>query len=122
MKKLWNDAELDDDVDLLPTADTYNRVMQAAAKSQGAEAVEAILRELGEKFQSKGSNQLCPNSESFSVVIRAWLREVERQSKPDDRIESLQRAVDWLGSLRDVEVERDLSTAPELFIGVLKGT
>ena len=122
MKKLWNDAELDDDVDLLPTADTYNRVMQAAAKSQGAEAAEAILRELGEKFQSKGSNQLCPHSESFSVVIRAWLREVERQSKPDDRIESLQRAVDWLGSLRDVEVERDLSTAPELFIGVLKGT
>ena len=122
VKKLWSDAEFEDDEDLIPNTNIYNRVMEAVAASEGAEATENVLRELGEKFQSKGSNQLCPNSESFSVVIRAWLREVERKSDPDERADCLQRAAEWLWSLRDVEEERDLSTAPELFLGILKGT
>ena len=116
-----NHAEVSRDPALLPTTLIYNTVMKAVASSEGAEATESILRDLGERFRRDGSDKLCPNSESFSIVIRAWLRQVDQDPETDGQFEALQRAMEWLASVRDVEGEQNLSTAPDLFLSVLKG-
>lgn len=105
---------------MLPSNRTYNAVIQALAFSEGAEAAEELLLSLGEKFREEKSPELRPNSESFSLVIRAWILQARQHPDMSVRVQALRRAVEWLGSLREVEVEGDLSTAPELFLGVLR--
>jgi hypothetical protein len=90
------------------------------AASDGAEAAEELLLSLGEKFREDKSPELRPNSESFSLVIRAWIQQARHHPDMNVRVQALHRAVEWLGSLREVEVEGGLSTAPELFLGVLR--
>jgi hypothetical protein len=121
LKKMWNDSELDGNSDILPTNTTYNIVMKALAAAEGALEAENLLLALGDKYKEEKAHELCPNSESFAIVIRSWLQKAEQDSNTTERIQSLSRAVEWLTSLREVENEKNLSTAPELFIGVLRG-
>ena len=109
-----------DSINLLPTVNTYNTTMKALARTDGALATENLLLDLGEKYQKDRLPELCPNSESFSIVIRAWLSAAEQTGNVDDRIASLRRAVEWLSSLREIENEKNLSTAPDLYVGVLR--
>eukprot|EP00980_Cylindrotheca_fusiformis_P009300 scaffold2042_cov123-Cylindrotheca_fusiformis.AAC.7 len=123
LKKMWNDSELDGgDVSLiLPTKTTYNIVMRALlVEPEGALEAENLLLALGDKYKEEKDIELCPNSESFAIVIRAWLQTSERASNVTDRVQALGRAVEWLTSLREVENEKNLSTAPELYLRVLK--
>jgi hypothetical protein len=120
LKKLWNDAELESDMNLLPTTRTHNIVMKALAVTEDVQGAENLLLDLGDKFREEQAPERRPNSESFSVVIRAWLQKAEHHPNIDERTKSLDRAVEWLSSLREVENEKDLSTAPELFSGVLR--
>ena len=120
--------------ELCPTVSTYNAVMKALVSSPdsgGALAAENLLLDLGEKYRSLSSSstseelkrrygRLRPNSESFAIVIRAWLRESYDAYGADNKVACVIRAVEWLTSLHDVENENDLSTTPELFTGVLK--
>ncbi|KAL3922723.1 MAG: hypothetical protein SGILL_002053 [Bacillariaceae sp.] len=109
-----------EEINLLPTVTTYNTVMKALAWSEGALAAENLLLDLGEKYQQERIAELCPNSESFAIAIRAWLASADQSRNLDDRISSLKRAVEWLSSLREVENEKNLSTAPELYSGVIR--
>jgi hypothetical protein len=120
LKKLWNDSELNGDDKLLPTTNTYNIAMKALSASEGALAAENLLLDLGDKYKEEQTPELCPNSESFAIVIRAWLQKADSDPDVGERIHSLQRAVEWLSSLREVENEKNLSTSPELFMGVLR--
>lgn len=128
LKQLWKDYDLYPDStsesshksSLLPTVRTYNVVMKALASSDGALAAENMLLDLGEKYRGSTDHPgLCPNSESFSIVIRAWLESAKQTRNVDERISSLRRAYEWLSSLRGIENENNLSTSPELFIGLL---
>lgn len=120
LKKLLDDSELDGDENLLPSNHTYNIAMKALAASEGAQASENLLLTLGEKYKEANEPTLCPNSESFAIVIRAWLNEAEQAPDDNEHRRSLSRAVEWLTSLREIENEKNLSSSPELFIGVLR--
>jgi hypothetical protein len=126
LKQLWNDHERqqheypNQDVDLQPTVATYNAVIRALSATEGALAAENMLLDLGEKYHKDQMPQLCPNSESFAIVIRAWLQSADETKDIDERIAALKRAVEWLSSLREIENEKNLSTAPELYSGVIR--
>jgi hypothetical protein len=129
LKQLWKDYELYPESastsshksSLLPTVSTYNIVMKALAGTDGALAAENVLLDLGEKYRDERTDHpgLCPNSESFSIVIRAWLESADQARHVDQRIASIRRAYEWLSSLRGIENENNLSTAPQLFTGML---
>lgn len=122
LKQLWKESEnhpSSGDNPLEPTVSTYNAVMRALAKTDGASAAENMLLDLGEIYRDQCRDNLRPNSESFAVVIRAWLKACDDSMNTDDRISSLHRAVEWLSSLREIENENNLSSAPDLFSGVL---
>ena len=120
LKKLWNDSELESDSKLLPSVRTYNAVLKALAAAEGAMAAESLLLDLGDKFREERLAYLRPNSESFSIVIRAWLQQAHSDDDIHEKTKSLSRAVEWLSSLREVEDETRLSTAPELYTGVMR--
>lgn len=120
LRKLWNESELEGDKDLLPTVGTYNIVIRALAHSEGASAAESLLLDLGDKYREESDASLCPNSESFALVIRAWLRQARTETYSDDKFQALSRAVEWLSSLREIEGENKLATTPEQYVGVLK--
>jgi hypothetical protein len=120
LKKLWNDSELESDPALLPTTHTYNIAIQALASSDGPLAAENLLLDLGDKYKEEQASSLCPNSESFNIVTRAWLRSADQSIDREEGVHALRRAVDWLFSLREVQNETSLATSPELYIGVLK--
>ena len=94
--------------------------MRALSKTEGARAAETLLLELGEKYKEQKEMELCPNSESFNIVIRAWLQQAQNERSVEDRIAALRRATEWLQSLRLVENEQNLTTSPEHFLRVLK--
>jgi len=128
LKQLWRDYEVHEDStknsshesSLQPTVSTYNVVMKALSCTNGALAAENVLLDLGEKYRdSTNYPGLCPNSESFAIVIRAWLESAKEARNVDDRISSIRRAYEWLSSLRGIENENNLSTAPQLFTGLL---
>jgi hypothetical protein len=131
LKQLWKEHDRqkqeassffsrEEEINLLPTVNTYNIVMKALARSDGALAAENLLLDLGERYQQEHTPELCPNSESFAIAIRAWLQSADQTRNIDDRISSLKRAVEWLSSLREIENEKNLSTAPELYHGVIR--
>jgi hypothetical protein len=120
LKKLWNDSELQGNKDLLPTVKTYNIAMDALARSEGALAAENLLLDMGDKYREEMAKSLCPNSESFAIVIKAWVRKGRQEEHIDNRLNALHRAVEWLTSLREIENENNLSTAPEQYHGVLR--
>ena len=128
LKQLWKDYDLhrestlndSHESSLQPTVNTYNVVMKALSCTDGALAAENVLLDLGEKYRdSTNYPGLCPNSESFAIVIRAWLESAKEARNVDDRIASIRRAYEWLSSLREIENENNLSTAPQLFTGLL---
>lgn len=130
LKQLWKDYELHPESisatsyksSLLPTVNTYNIVMMALASTDGALAAENLLLDMGEVYKDErrtDHSSLCPNSESFSIVIRAWLESANHTRNVDERIASIRRAYEWLSSLRAIENENNLSTAPQLFTGML---
>lgn len=120
LKNLWNESELEGDKNLLPKVGTYNIALRALAFSDGASAAESLLLDLGDKYREEADTSLCPNSESFAIVIRAWLREVQQSHHIDDKFQALNRAVEWLNSLREIENENNLSTTPEQYANILK--
>ena len=128
LKQLWRDHDLHREStsnashksSLQPTVSTYNVVMKALSCTDGALASENVLLDLGEKYRdSTNYPDLCPNSESFAIVIQAWLESAKEARNVDDRIASIRRAYEWLSSLRGIENENNLSTAPQLFTGLL---
>jgi hypothetical protein len=120
LKTLWNESELEGDKNLLPTVTTYNIAIRALALSEGPMVAEGLLLDLGDKYREESDASLCPNSESFAIVIQAWLRQVHIEQHMDDKYQALSRAVEWLSSLREIENENKLSTTPEQYDRVLK--
>lgn len=120
MQQLWNASELQGNKDLLPTKFTYNIVIKALAFSEGALAAENLLLDMGDRYRKEMSHSLCPNSESFAIVIQAWLRQVHQERSIEGQIGALQRAVEWLSSLREIEKDNNLSTTPEQYHRVLE--
>ena len=124
LKQLWKDHRQQEHQppeqrsNLQPTVNTYNMVMKALSCTDGALATENVLLDLGEKYQASTKPEgaapneqnrhyhppgLCPNSESFAIVIRAWLECAKEARNVDDRIASIRRAYEWLSSLQDIE-------------------
>lgn len=101
-----------------PDVATYNLCMDAHLHVGGAPRVEDLLIEM------ESTNDVSPNSESYSKVIRAWL---------DDEMNGHHyglppgsgciTASDWLQKLLDKEKSNEadkLGPAPELFAAILK--
>ena len=120
LQQLCNESELQGDRNLLPSVHTYNIAIGALAMVEGAAAAESLLLDLGDKYRKESDKSLCPNSESFALVIQAWLRQAHTEKHADDKFQALSRAVEWLSSLREIENENKLSTTPEQYVRVLQ--
>ncbi len=99
-----------------PDASTYNLVMDAYLQmdtTPDAARVQDLLLEM------KASDCVSPNSESFSKVIRAWLKD-ELLNQSGVQGSSLEKAWANLNELMSLEAQGDVGPAPELFTSILK--
>ena len=100
-----------------PETSTYNLVMDAYMQMDVPDAlrVQDLLLEM------KASDKVTPNSESYSKVIRAWLRD---ELLNDDHLgvhgSSVEKAWEWLEELLALEKDGHVGPAPELFTSILK--
>ncbi|KAK1744610.1 pentatricopeptide repeat-containing protein [Skeletonema marinoi] len=98
-----------------PDASTYNLVMDAWMNMDNPDAarVQDLLLEM------KASDTVSPNSESYSKVIRAWLKD-ELLNQLGVQGSSVERAWANLDELMSLEAQGDVGPAPELFTSILK--
>lgn len=100
-----------------PNVQTYNIVMEAFLHLGDPAKVQDIILEMD------ASKIVSPDSESFSKVIRAWLRdEINHQQKYGLSGVSCENAWKWLKELleREKSGQSSLGSAPDLFASVLK--
>ena len=119
-------SEEDDDGDdddhrsrIKPSVATYNAVMQAYCNIGEARKAEKLLKELLDQEHDTG---IMPNSESFSLGIRAWLKHINMHTKLSDPVDGCRRALKWLSIL--LQREQDgigrCSSSHELFSSIIK--
>lgn len=98
-----------------PDATTYNLVMDAFLMQVDPDAarVQDLLLEM------KASDSVSPNTESYSKVIRAWLKD-ELLNQSVVQGSSVERAWANLNELMSLEAQGDVGPAPELFTSILK--
>jgi len=105
-----------------PDVTTYNLCMDAHLNVGDAPRVEDLLIEMDS--MSDDDNNVSPNSESYSKVIRAWLDDEMNGNQYGYPGASLMNAFNWLNKLLDCEKSGDdhvlLGPAPELFSAILK--
>jgi hypothetical protein len=105
-----------------PDVTTYNLCMDAHLNVGDAPRVEDLLIEMDS--MSDDDNNVSPNSESYSKVIRAWLDDEMNGNQYGYPGASLTNASNWLNKLLDCEKSGDdhvlLGPAPELFSAILK--
>lgn len=100
-----------------PNVQTYNLVMDAHIQLSDATRAQDMLLEMD------AANDMVPNNESFSKVIRAWLTEELHQHNTHGLPgSSLEKAWKWFDDLlqREKKGEMDLGPAPDLFSSILK--
>jgi len=111
---------------LSPDVQTYNTAMLAFQKIYQSERAEKLLIELIEledKNIVTGQNEILkPNSESFCIVIRAWLTLIKSDHHDVDVIHGCLRALKWLSILLEREDSNihGFSSSPELFLQILQ--
>ena len=103
-----------------PNTQTYNLVMDCHFRDCNPELVENLLIEM-----DSSGGAYPPNSESFSKVIRAFVKDELEGPENDHRLpgSSLANAERWLRELLERESSGDvkLGPAPELFLLIIKG-
>ncbi|KAL9185104.1 hypothetical protein ACHAXT_002881 [Thalassiosira profunda] len=99
-----------------PNVQTYNVVMDAHLQLGDPARVQDMLLEMD------ASEDVTPNSESFSKVIRAWLQDELQNSQYGLPGSSVENAWGWLEELlhREQKGDVDLGPAPDLFQSTIK--
>jgi hypothetical protein len=113
LRRMQDNCEVDNTT---PDINTYNSVILAFQNvCQPAEA-ENLLEEL---IQMKDESELKPNSETFSLVIRTWLK-YAKDGAENDAVHGCRRAFKWLSILLEKEDEgQDITSSPELFSQII---
>lgn len=101
---------------IAPDASTYNLVMDAYLMQVDPDAarVQDLLLEM------KQSDIVSPNSESYSKVIRAWLKDELLNQSSGVQGSSVERAWANLNELISLEAQGSVGPAPELYTSILK--
>lgn len=104
-----------------PDVTTYNLCMDAHLNVGDAPRVEDLLIEMD---SMSDDDNVSPNSESYSKVIRAWLDDEMNGNQYGYPGASVTNASNWLNKLLECEKSGDdhvlLGPAPELFSAILK--
>lgn len=114
LSKQWKDFEFEGNPSLRPTTATYNQVIRTWADLGDPFKAEQTLSELI-GLSSHHGDDLHPNSESFSAVIRAWLSVADNGSE-----QALTTAYRWLESLMEREKsDARVQTPVDLYTRIL---
>ena len=99
-----------------PDVKTYNLVMEAWLQMDDPDAarVQDLLLEM------KASNAVSPDSESYSKVIRAWLKDELKNQRFGVPGSSVEKAWAWLDELMALEEQGSVGPAPDLFTSIIK--
>ena len=118
LKKLREAYEIECDDRLCPRVQTYNAVIFAWVRADEPARAENVLMELMRHEKKDKIQSLAPNTESFAMVIRAWLKSGDEHFAE----ERCKRAAKWLDELiaQEQAGHDGVTSAPELFDGVLK--
>ena len=122
LKQLYEEYEVANDDRLRPTVGAYNAVIMAWSKVGRPENAEMLLVDLILNEKSEKIPCLKANSESFALVIHAWLKIDANESADSTQLgERFRRAAKWLDKLIWLEENGDnVTSTPELFDNVLK--
>ncbi len=114
LRRMWGDEDMHD---AKPDVNTYNSVILAFLNIGQASQAESLLEELIAMEES--GKQIMPNSETFSLVIRSWLRYAN--DPENDIVHGCHRAYKWLSALlKKEESGEDVTSSPELFSQIIK--
>mmetsp|Transcript_813 Transcript_813/g.1286 ORF Transcript_813/g.1286 Transcript_813/m.1286 type:complete len:822 (-) Transcript_813:1477-3942(-) len=115
LRKMWQDCEMSG---VVPDVNTYNSVILAFLNIGQPVEAENLLKEL---LDMDRNNELRPNSESFALVIRAWMKYIKSE-KENDVVQGCKNASKWLLTLLDKEDEsQGYTTSPEVFSQMIQG-
>jgi hypothetical protein len=115
LSKLWKDYDFEGRPSLCPTTATYNIAIRTWAELGQPLEAQALMTDLMKLAELGEHDKLQPNSESFSLLIRAWLAVAGKGSG-----QALKEAVHWLDILADGErKEVGLTTSVDLYYGIL---
>lgn len=101
LDKQWKDFDLEKRADLQPNTMNYNAILRVWSDLGQPIKAEKVLSELIDRSNRDHDSEvipLCPNAESFSFAIRAWLVVAEKGSQ-----NALLQAVRLLDLLIDLE-------------------
>ncbi len=115
LRRMWEDCETSD---VIPDVNTYNSVILAFMNIGRPIEAENLLEEL---IQMDGNNNdLGPNSESFALVIRGWMKYVKSE-KENDAVQGSRNAFKWLSILLEKEDKNeDFTSSPEVFSQMMR--
>lgn len=122
LQKLCEEYEVANDDRIRPTVGAYNAVMKAWFKMGKPVHAEMLLVDLLRHEAKETIPQLKPNSESFSIVIHAWLKADTKGFDNVSEDEGCRRAAKWLNELvrREENGNYGVTAASDLYDGVLK--
>jgi len=115
LSKQWNDFDFSGDENLRPTVDAYNLVIRVWADLKKPLHAEKVLTELINLSADEKSGGVRPTSESFALMIRAWIL-----LSVNGNEQALKRAAEWLQTL--VKREKDdpkIVSSVDLFSSIL---
>ena len=111
LSKQWSDYRFSGDEILKPSVDTYNTIIRIWIGQMEPLQAEKVLSELVLHGDEDKSGKLRPNSESFALVIKAWLAVAEKGSEA-----ALVTAAKWIFLVEEREkAESGISSSGELF-------
>ena len=113
---------MDHDERLRLSVTACNAVIKALVKVGQVKEAEKVLVDMMHSEKNEKIPFLKPNSESFAMVIHAWLKFDAKESERFAAGDPCERAVEWLDELirREEAGMSGVTTSPELFDGVLK--
>jgi hypothetical protein len=114
LSKQWKDYDFEGDEGLRPNTTTYNLVMRAWAEKGEPKRTEALLAELIGHSEKDRAGNLFPTSESYTLVIRAWLVLANRGD-----ISGFETAAYWFYCLEARERDESGLVAPSEFYTLL---
>jgi pentatricopeptide repeat protein len=122
LKKLNEHYEMEHDERLRLSVTACNAVIKALVKVGQVKEAENVLVDMMHSENNEKIPFLKPNSESFAMVIHAWLKLDAKESEEFTPVDLCGRAVEWLDELvrREEAGTYGVTTSPELFDGVLK--
>lgn len=100
LSKQWKDYEFSGDESIRPTVDNYNISIRTWCNIGNAEEAEVTIRSLMEHGDNLKIRSLQPNTESYVLVVKAWLRLAEKGSEV-----ALKSAARWMDELLQREKE-----------------